>query len=328
MTDGDEPVKPAARAPAKFERALEWLTLSARIAEAKRSEARSAAELLLLTRATRAGRAADRLLDSPHALEREPELALDLYAQAAYWLGRLARPEAPPETPLGELLAPESDAKAWLLAGDEEINETLAEPFHVRAERSRDEATRRARAAQRWLRPAIERASERFSSVPDLRARRALRLYPALVTLFGGLLLVTTLVARAVRGPDLAAARPWRASSSLYTCNPSARQCGGVTTAIFFHTREEQEPWVEIDLQSVTRISRVEVDNRSDGGAERAVPLIVEVSTDGAKYTKVAERWELFSTWEAKFEPIEARYVRLRSPRQTMLHLERVSVRR
>ncbi len=328
MTDGDEPVKPAARAPGKLRRALEWLTLSARIAEAKRAERRNAAELLLLARAIRAARAADRLLDSPHALQSEPELALDLYAEAAYWLGRLARPEAPPETPLRELLAPEAEAKAWLLPEDVEVTKTLAEPFHVRAEGSRDEATRRARAAQRWLRPAIERASERFSSASDLRARRALRLYPALVALLGGLLLVTLLVARAVRGPDLAAQRPWRASSSLYTCNPAARQCGGVTTAIFFHTREEQDPWVEIDLQSVSRISRVEVDNRSDGAAERAVPLLVEVSTDGAKYTKVAERWELFGTWEAKFEPIEARYVRLRSPRKTMLHLERVSVRR
>jgi hypothetical protein len=69
-------------------------------------------------------------------------------------------------------------------------------------------------------------------------------------------------------------------------------------------------------------------DRPRDGGAERAVPLILEVSNDGKSYRKVAERTRPFSTWNAKFESTDARYVRLRSPRKTMLHLERVSVRR
>lgn len=307
MTDGEQAVKREATAPSKLRRALDWLTLSPRIAAARELERRDPKPQQFLTRAQRAVRAADRLLDSPHALDREPELALEFYAQAAYWLERAGRTDGP---------------------SDEAVALLLAEPFHARAERSRDELERRAHDAQSWLRGALERAHESLSPLSELRLRRAFRLYPALLLALGVIFGASVLVVRGVRGPDLAASKPWRASSSLYECNPAARQCGGVATAIFFHTRDEQDPWVEVDLEGVRRVGRVEVDNRSDGGGERAVPLIVEVSTDGKSYRKVAERTQLFSTWDAKFEPTDARYVRLRSPRKTILHLERVSVRR
>jgi hypothetical protein len=306
MTDGEQAVKQETKASSKLRRVLDWLTLSPQIAKATELEQRDPKPLLFLGRAQRAVRAADRLLDSPHGLDREPELALELYAQAAHWLGCAGQPDTP----------------------DDAVAQLLKEPFHARAERPRDELEDRARDAQHRLREWLERAHDRLSPLSELRVRRAFRLYPALVLLFGLIFGAGMLVVRGVRGPDLAASKPWRASSSLFVCNPAARECGGAATAIFFHTREEQDPWVEIDLESVRRIGRVEVENRSDGGAERAVPLILEVSNDGKSYRKVAERTRPFSTWNAKFESTDARYVRLRSPRKTMLHLERVSVRR
>jgi hypothetical protein len=328
MTDVQEPAKRDAKAQSRMRRAIEWFTLSSRIAQARASERQNADLVLFLTRADRAVRAADRLLDSPQAFDREPAFALELYAQAAYWLGRVARPDAPAGTALAELIAPEPEGSTWFSPVDESVVKSLSEPFHVRAEHSTDESERRARAAQNWLAGALGRAHARVSSVSELRLQRAYRVYPALLVTLGLVLGGAVLAVRAVQGPDLALGRPWRASSSLFACNVAARQCGGVPTAIFFHTRDEENPWLEIDLEGVRRFGRVEVDNRSDGGAERAVPLILEVSTDGKNYRQLAERTQLFSNWVAKFPATEARYVRLRAPRRTMLHLERVSVRR
>jgi len=328
MTHADEPVKREARASSKLRRALDWITLSPRIAEARELERRHADALPFLERADRAVRAADRLLDSPHALDREPDLALELYSQAAHWLGRLANPDAPASGPLAELIVREADTAGWFPPPEEAVVRALAEPFAARAERPPSENERHARDARRWLAVGLERAHERFSPISELRVRRAFRLYPSLGLALALALAAGWHVVRSVHGPDLAASRPWTASSSLYECNPVARQCGGVATAIFFHTREEESPWVEVDLEGVHRIGKVEIDNRRDGAGERAVPLLVEVSTDGKNYRQVAQRTEPFSTWNATFAPTDARYVRLRSPRTTMLHLERISVRR
>jgi hypothetical protein len=329
MTDG-APLKRETKPPSNLRRALDWLTLSPRIAEAREFERQNAEALEFVARAGRAVRTADRVLDSPHALDREPLHALELYAQAAYWLGRAARTDEQAHVPssLGELFSPAPEPSGWLLPCDEATLRVLEEPFHARAGRSREELEQRARNAQRWLEVILARAEERLSPLSELRVRRALRVYPAIALALGLTLGATFFAVRGVRGPDLAASRPWRASSTLYECNPAAHQCGGVATDIFFHTRDEENPWVEIDLQSVQRIGLVEVDNRSDGAAERAVPLILEASTDGKTYRTLAERTQVFDTWDARFPPTDARYVRLRSPRKTMLHLERVSVRK
>jgi hypothetical protein len=234
MTDGEQAVKQETKASSKLRRVLDWLTLSPQIAKATELEQRDPKPLLFLGRAQRAVRAADRLLDSPHGLDREPELALELYAQAAHWLGCAGQPDTP----------------------DDAVAQLLKEPFHARAERPRDELEDRARDAQHRLREWLERAHDRLSPLSELRVRRAFRLYPALVLLFGLIFGAGMLVVRGVRGPDLAASKPWRASSSLFVCNPAARECGGAATAIFFHTREEQDPWVEIDLETVVPSAR------------------------------------------------------------------------
>lgn len=128
---------------------------------------------------------------------------------------------------------------------------------------------------------------------------------------------------------DLARGKPWRASSKLADCNPEKVMCGSGKTAIFFHTLEENQPWVEIDLGAPTLFTEVRVHNRRDGEQfvlDRAVPLILEVGDDQHTWRVLGQQTEPFSVWTAKLEPTTARYVRLRSPRLTYLHLEAVQV--
>lgn len=129
--------------------------------------------------------------------------------------------------------------------------------------------------------------------------------------------------------PDLARGKPWRASSKLVDCDPEKLMCGGRRTAIFFHTLEENQPWVEIDLGAPTRFTKVKVHNQRDGEQfvlDRAVPLVLEVGDDQRTWRVLAQQNEPFSVWTANLEPTTARYVRLRSPRLTYLHLEAVQV--
>jgi hypothetical protein len=134
------------------------------------------------------------------------------------------------------------------------------------------------------------------------------------------------LVARLLEKTDLAEGRPFRASSAAYTCHPERETCAGLDIKIAFHTNQEASPWYEVDLGAPRRVRSALVRNRSDCCMDRAVPLILEVSTDGASFNPVAERTTPFLVWAPSFPEIEARFVRVRVPRETTLHLERLSV--
>ena len=126
-------------------------------------------------------------------------------------------------------------------------------------------------------------------------------------------------------GPDLAAGRPFRSSSTLSTWAGCLANNG--CSGLMFHTETESNPWVEIDLGAPRKVRRVEVVNRGDCCAERATPLVAEVSTDRVTWTQVARREEPFGTWKASFPARVARYVRLRAARHTVLHLQAIAVR-
>jgi hypothetical protein len=96
---------------------------------------------------------------------------------------------------------------------------------------------------------------------------------------------------------------------------------------MLFHTEQENNPWVEYDLGAPKPIHRVEVANRSDCCDDRAIPLVVELSNDRTNWTEVARRDSEFQSWTAKFATKTVRYVRLRVPRVTALHLKEVVVR-
>lgn len=128
---------------------------------------------------------------------------------------------------------------------------------------------------------------------------------------------------------DLAEGKPWRTSSTGYLCEPRAKRCGDhFGMSIFFHTAEDPSPWVQIDLQQEQVISAVRVRNRTDCCSRLAIPLVVELSTDGRTWHEVARQERNFRNWVPAFASTAARWVRLRVDRRSMLHLERVSVYR
>jgi hypothetical protein len=131
----------------------------------------------------------------------------------------------------------------------------------------------------------------------------------------------------AERRNDLAAGKPWRQSSRLNSegCESPQQSCAN-SPYFFFHTVDENNPSIEIDLGEQRRFSAVRVVNREDCCAERAVPLVVEVSVDQRDWRRVARRDEVFSSWLAEFSPVDARWLRLRVERQSYLHLASVRV--
>lgn len=148
--------------------------------------------------------------------------------------------------------------------------------------------------------------------------------------------LIVALAAAASFGPsvlgwltaprNLARSAEWTTSSSAFTCRPSHHECGGGRTDIFFHTNSETNPWLRYDLGSAKSVSGLTIVNRQDSLQARAVPLVVEVGDDGSSFREVARQTTAFSTWEPRFEPVTARYVRLRVDATSALHLERVEV--
>jgi hypothetical protein len=123
-------------------------------------------------------------------------------------------------------------------------------------------------------------------------------------------------------GPNLAADKPYHTSSTWAGC-PADPNC----VPLAFCTDSQADPWAVLDLGRPTRFHRIEVTNRGDCCGERAVPLIVEVSTDDIHYREVARRTEEFSSWTIKLAPLTARYVRFKVPRTTVFHLKQVAIR-
>ena len=126
---------------------------------------------------------------------------------------------------------------------------------------------------------------------------------------------------------DLAEGRPWRVSSDFETggCRSPEQRCAAGRD-YFFHTHDEDQPWVELDLGAPRSIARVIVTNRLDCCEDRAVPLTIETSLDQQTFREIARRDRVFAKWIATVEPVPARYVRIRAARRTMLHFSSVRV--
>ncbi|MCB1132576.1 MAG: discoidin domain-containing protein, partial [Verrucomicrobiae bacterium] len=107
-----------------------------------------------------------------------------------------------------------------------------------------------------------------------------------------------------------------------------------------FHTKEETNPWVVLDLGNIYQATGLRVLNRIRAGrpgVERAASLRLSVSTDGATWQEAwhadsaEEQWEIpLSSVRAGAEVPgrEARYLRLelRNSEPTPLHLRQIEV--
>ncbi|MET0385137.1 MAG: discoidin domain-containing protein [Polyangiales bacterium] len=125
---------------------------------------------------------------------------------------------------------------------------------------------------------------------------------------------------------NLARGKRWRASSRAEGL-PSTGLLTNDAEHFFFHTKEQKSPWVEVDLGKPTSISSARIVNRDDCCLGRAAPLVLEVSTDHKHWDEVAKRERKFRTWSLSFEPRTTRWVRLRVPRASTLHLRQIVIR-
>jgi hypothetical protein len=182
-----------------------------------------------------------------------------------------------------------------------------------------------ARSALTVLRTALESTQTVDRAVRRIRWRRAL-VWVALGLLIVAVVAATTVAGKPNGPPDLAAGKPWMASSNYPGFSSVGSKPVRPIEGLFFSTNEENEPWWRVDLEQVVALGSVEVVNRSDCCADRAFPLVLELSQDGKKWHEVARQNEPFSTWDAKFPTRRGRYVRLRSLKHTLLHFRDVRV--
>jgi hypothetical protein len=245
--------------------------------------------------------------------------AMTLYREAAYWALTAEHSGSLPAT-LPEALALCRAETVLAGVGDsslERVREALARTFAADADLNEAQRVDEVRVLHGFAHRLIDAIKG-----PSGDASRRRRMLIALVAVMF-LIVAGTLLAG---HRDLAKGRPWRASSTFGECDLAHGHCAGIPVDIFFHTLQEDSPWVEIDLGKIETFSSVTIQNRGDCCEERAVPLEIEVSTDQKTFTEVAKRQEVFSVWRAKFAPVHARYVRARALGTTYLHLERISV--
>jgi hypothetical protein len=131
------------------------------------------------------------------------------------------------------------------------------------------------------------------------------------------------------RDRDLARDRPYKTSSTypVAGCKSPQQDCPE-SPFYFFHTLEEDRPWVEIDLGSKKRFTAIKVVNREDCCGDRTVPLAIEISSDRKSWREVARRTEAFNAWYTNISPVSARYVRAIALKKTTFHLKRFAVLR
>lgn len=257
----------------------------------------------------------------------------ELYRESAYWALLTLQPPSGSPPSYAELWARTTPERLAAIAGSAEAAERLRElavnsSFFDLAAPSPEEQDRRAHALAalaHGLEPLVEDPVARVEALQQQRLWRIA--VPVIGVLTVAFMLLPRLKEWNAQRNDLAFGKPWRASSEWIKCQPEERRCGNfLDKGIFFHTNEEASPWVEFDLGKEARFSEVEVINRSDCCAERAVPLIVEVSSNRKTFRSVARRDAGFDRWLAEFPPVQARYVRLRVDGNSVLHLERVRV--
>jgi hypothetical protein len=259
-------------------------------------------------------------------------VAVRLYAQAAFWAARgLARVR---KIPAGEDFWSALDRT--VLERSFDVEGRLAELVSFVEDRAKFDVWELPREQQAHLARDLKRLARAILSELELPEKAHDSLFFQRVIRVGGFVAIIALVlglvswqrSRAEDQGDLAKGKHWRTSSSYgpnLGCLSPAQQCAE-SPDLFFHTKDENGPWVEIDLGQPTQFSRVRVENRRDCCFERAVPLIVEVSNTQDKFKEVSRRTSSFTSWLARFSPVEARYVRVRAPSRTALHLYRVRV--
>jgi len=184
-------------------------------------------------------------------------------------------------------------------------------------------------AALRKLVAALVTPLDEASRLADaVRLRRVLRIGTTLALLVGVVVGAVFAVGVWMRGPNLALHKETSSSSTYRDQKSTKGAVDGIRKIHGFHTSEEENPWLTIDLGAAQTVGSVVVYNRADCCEDRAVPLVVETSLDGQQWTQVARRNKVFDRWKTSFPPTEARYVRLTAQKKTYLHLNEIEIYR
>lgn len=223
-----------------------------------------------------------------------------------------------PETAVGVALALYRDA-------EREVRRVL--PEATPTDRASDDSREALDAIRTFVQMQLEEITRLQGDVDALLAQRFVRTGGLLVALVSAAL--SPRLAWFVVHPDRAPDAHWVASSAEVGYVSSGRGFAPPDFKIpaFFHTTEQPSPSITFDLDRIVDVRAVTVVNRGDCCGDRAVPLLVEVSENNLSWREVTRRTTDFHRWEARFAPTSARWVRLRVPRPTRLHLESVAIR-
>lgn len=328
---------------------LEWFWRGSALSEARRDLlGQPSLRKTLQGRAQRSAELAHQLLDSgkiPASGSVDP-VACDLFRQSAYWSLNALNQAIDPRDQTAEFSeylgnAPRpSFAKLWASTDRGLLTRAAGGPATLEelrlactggdcfdfAERTPEEQSRLALLLQRFADRLLESFEAPRERINQILLQRALRLGGAMLTLLLLGAVVLLLIDLREQQIDLARNRAWSTSSVAFGgCTSPAQYCDE-SPAFFFHTREEINPWIRIDLGKKTRFSQLRVINRKDCCKKRASPLIIEASNDDKSWKTLSQQTGSFSNWKAQFPPVEARYVRLRVPNRTSLHLAGVRI--
>lgn len=258
-------------------------------------------------------------------------VACDLYCQAVYW-GLVARRNASGEpeqsTLAGELASADPRLLERCAGGVEEAARLSAQLEHTSFDALARLPARELLALLADVQPFADALLDERDPERERTWKRRLLWTSAAIVVFSLLAIAWPRVLdRWYDRQDLARGKAWTASSSDAQggCVSPAQRCDEGET-FFFHTQREKDPWLVIDLESTQTVSSVVVRNRRDCCRDRAVPLVIEVSTDQENWTEVARNTEEFGEWKADFASVQARWVRLLVPRTSYLHLRRVRI--
>jgi hypothetical protein len=321
---------PAPATPSAPERPwLEWILQRRALAEARGSDSFDERARSSVARARAAFEAGERLLFGlePLRAEHAREIALELFGQSTFWALSAAS---------GKAIGDDVDAMvAQASMGDPEtaavlrsMHESgldvvlLRQTFGQRTPRSAESLAHDVMRSRSLLRRLLARLEARAVSRRRVLARRWTRT-PLVVF---ALSMALFLSIRLVWGPrDIAVEKPWVTSSTYGSYAASGKVPPEDQDLGFFHTSNEESPWIRIDLERKRQVGRLIVKNRIDCCHDRGLPLVVELSSDGASWVEVARRTSEFESWEPRFAMgSDARFIRLRAEAKTILHLSRV----
>jgi hypothetical protein len=334
---------------AQVSRVVDWFwLLSAERAVSASGHKASPRVLELTSRASLAQEAAVRTTRpaEPFAQPGAAALACELYREAVHWAllayvesaggaTTAAVPDADGATAqhgVPTLLAAVEPALLARAAGGEDelaaLRPRLGESYREYAELSASEQKKLAERLEAFSQKLIEPLSGVVEQLERIWVRRVLRIAGVLALVLGTVYGVHRYSEWSDRKNDLALHATWTVSS-LYPvggCPSPQQHCAGGEN-YFFHTAQENDPWIIFDLGKERRFSRVEVDNRLDCCLERAKPLVIDVSSDKRTWTEVARSKDQFMTLRKSFPRVKARYVKIHVPLPDgILHLSEVRI--